>query len=770
MANYGQFSGVAINWLTFGSSNHYLDPTHLVTESYFLRSPMNTTYNQLVKSIINPRHFIEWPNVHLPIMEGHIVREDQTICNHFNMPIILHNHISIFHYRGKSKEYHIFTKIKRHIDLDQLKTPIINAHRKGGDSFFEIYYSNVLLWEISNYLACNCVEDLTMFKLIPQLKKRLKLETPTAMTPNILDYLVIDYPNYIKKFPVIQTYINNNKNYFNHSLLPLLFHYWFIFDEKKDNIVSLKPARELIKNINLDHYKTPIFRDFVNAEYNTLFGIDGISPEIQITDNIIYKYYLDTLIMLPNNFDIAHYRSHHPQLSQLNEFEMIKHWLTQITYQESLITKPLSRCKTRLLIMDCLFPFIYGHWRIVEINYLLTHPDFDVDILINPYAHTANTSVNENMIISFQRYYKLYPHLDNYNILIFNPEFNVLNQFNKSIDGTQFNGQIDAQFLLTKKSMYDFRKYDVAYSIFLQVRNSNVQLIKQKWWPSVCKIYPGGGYFYDDRLTAPYLIEMNKYNETVIVTQEFIAKSVGRYVTNMKKIYGVPIVTSDMPYIEKSSLNKNKLDICFSSLGFHPKKGFNNYLALAQHFLDQHKNLDITFHVIGISSASTQAKLLTNTIYHGIKTPNDLFAFYADTIDIIVSPIVALTESGDPDGFPLGSEAMVQGCIPILCDPHNANQQYGFNDTESLIMPIFDLNKTETFIISLYNDTHKRHAMSLSIANKSRYLLGPEKQLYPVVDILLNAVVKYRTENVIKQVPEAFMGGCPIDEAILIGH
>lgn len=779
LQNYEQYSGLAINWMNFGSSNHYLEPHGLVTESYFLRPPINHPYNQLVKSIINPREFLEWPNVHLPKMTGVIVKEDKTICTHFNDTLIHHKKISLFHYRAKSKEYHLFTKIKRHISLDRLKTPIINAHRKGGDGFFEYYYSNLLLWEVTNILTCNCIEDLTIFKSIPELKKRLKISTPTSSEPSILDNLMIDHIDYLKKFPEILTYINQNRkafdyfDNFNNSLMPILFHYWFIFHEKNPQMVSLKPAREILKNINLHHYKTPQFAHFIKSEITKAMeslDIKTMKEKIILTDNIIYKYYLDSILSLPLDFDLKYYISQNPNFSQLPTFDVIKQFYLHGIHRASFYHPPYGKDKIRLLLMDCLFPFIYGQWRTVEINYLLTHPQFEVDILINPYFFHANEIVKENMVIAFQRYYQLFPYLNDYNILIFNPEFNVLNQFNKHIDGTTFNKALNAQFLLTKHKDFDFRRYDLGYSIFLAVRNANSYLIKQQWWPSICKIYPGGGYLYNENLINKDLIEMNQYNETAIVTQDFIAKTVEKYLPNIVKIYGVPILSpgKDMtPYVEKSF--SNKLDICFSSLGFNPKKGFHNYIAIVQRFVDHYPSLNIKFHVVGIDSSNPMAKPFSNLTYHGTKTPNDLFAFYSNIIDIIISPINYL-ENGDPDGFPLGSEAMIQGCIPILCDLHGCNQHFGFTNDESLIIKTFDLETITSFILSLYNDPLKKKNMSHAIAMKSRALLGPEKQLYPVVKTLMTTVAKSRIKEALKEIPQDYIGGCPLDKAFKLAE
>jgi hypothetical protein len=760
MKNYKNYAGLAINWLTFGSTNHYLDPDQLVTESYFMRPPINHPYNQLVKSIINPRLFLGWPNVHLPLMNGVIVREDESVCTHFNDKNIMHKLISLFHYRGKSKEFYLFGKIQRHIDLSQLKTPVINAHRKGGDSFFEIYYSNVLMWEASNMIDCNCIEDLTIFKQLPSLKKRLGLKTSTVSQPTLLDYQLIDYEDYISKTPALKTYINENRVMFNHSLLPMVYHYWFIFDEKKTDRVKLGPARSLLKKVDLDHYRTETFRNFIESQVNS-------SEKIVVTDNLIYKYHMDFVLGLPRSFDWSYYISQSSTLSDLNEYGAINHWYSNGLSRGSFCGRRLGGEKIRLLILDCLFPVLFGQWRTVEINYLLSHPDFDVDILINPYSHLVNEFAGENMIISFERYYQLYPHLNDYNIMIFNPEFNVINRFNKKIDGTVFNKTVNAQFLLTKNRDFDFRAYDLAYSIFFGVRNENSFLVNQKWWPSVCKIYPGGGYLYNEQINSKLLKEMDLNNETAIVTQEFIAQTCSKYLKNVKKIYGVPIISPEMTFKEKV-FSDNKLEVCFSSLGYNPKKGFENYISIARRFLEKHPDLKIKFHVVGIPGTNPKAVNLSNITYHRIMPPNQLSSFYSNQIDVIVSPIVAVVEGGDPDGFPLGSEAMIHGCIPVLCDPHGGNQQFGFNETDSLVMVRFNLDRTEQFLLSLYNDLKLRHSMSQAIAKKSQVVFSPEKQLNPVVDVLMTTVAKTRTERLLADIPTDFIGGCDLTKAKLI--
>jgi len=134
LLKYGEFPGLAINWLCFGSSNNYTEPDKLVLESYFLRPPRDHPDNECVKSIVNPRHVKEWHSVHIPTVDGTILRPDLSPCiavqgvNLCTQPV-QHDEMVVFHYRRKSKEYCIFTKIGRLVDLKILKTPIVNSHQ-----------------------------------------------------------------------------------------------------------------------------------------------------------------------------------------------------------------------------------------------------------------------------------------------------------------------------------------------------------------------------------------------------------------------------------------------------------------------------------------------------------------------------------------------------------------------------------------------------------------------------------------------------------------
>lgn len=389
----------------------------------------------------------------------------------------------------------------------------------------------------------------------------------------------------------------------------------------------------------------------------------------------------------------------------------------------------------KLLIFDVLFPTQLGQWRTTEINYFLDHPDFSTDIYISSYVNINGINIKQ----SFEEYYKNYNSLNGYNIIIFDPAYNFLNVFNKNFDGTKFNRQSHGSFLLTKDANVDWKKYDVAYSIFLIVRETNSWLIDLKYWPSLCKIYPGGGFMYNENRMRGILTKIHQNNESVICSHHFIREVIDKYnIKNSYTIYGGPLLEENANLVRTyESAQKGKLNVCFTSFSFAPGKGWPLYVQLFKFFKGKFPSHDITFHVIGPISAGTFSN--HKTIFHGFLSPQSMRKIYTEKIDIIVSPLQGNVYES-PNGFPIGGEAMICGCIPIMCDPHDSNPYFGFDDTDSLIMKTFDLDRIVKFILELYDNVDKRVQMSKNILQKSQRLLGTEIQLKPVENIIKSLV------------------------------
>lgn len=410
--------------------------------------------------------------------------------------------------------------------------------------------------------------------------------------------------------------------------------------------------------------------------------------------------------------------------------------------------------KTKLLIVDIIFPCTIGNWRTSEIHFFLNNPNFVTDILVSPYFEGIERTTSRSLVDIFKEYYDTYPHLKGYNIFIFNKKRNAINQFNKStlsdgkiFDGTKFNGLIPGDYLFSKSENLTPSSYDVCYCIFMKSFASNIAAIDKYSWPVVCKVYPGGGYFGRCKGNDLNMLSLKVRNASAIVTQPFIYNHALDFLPreNVLPIYGVPTVDTldHPPYIPKA-LKPYQIDICFSSFGYNERKGMSSFIKLATYFSEHNdssiSDVKIYFHICGMVGSSA----LKNLTYHGVKPIKELIIFYSETVDIFVSPNV-YDNRKEPDGFPLGTEAMIQGCIPIICDPLNCNiglSKDMFNENDSLVMTSFDFQKSIAFIIDLCKDPAKRLQMSHRVAEKSRYLFGPEKQLHPVEKFLLSTARK----------------------------
>lgn len=396
--------------------------------------------------------------------------------------------------------------------------------------------------------------------------------------------------------------------------------------------------------------------------------------------------------------------------------------------------------RIRLLLIDMLFPNCSATWRTVEINWLLSAPDYDTDILVSGYQdHLLTEGTTRDCVATLQNYAKHYQHLRGYNILIFNPKYNALNCMNESIDGTLFNGKCPADFLFTRHHTFNPAEYEAVYSIFLAMRERNDWLISHLSCPSITKIYPGGGYHSDPKHGLPICSQMEKRGEYAIYTQPFMEPVLSRYLTNLIPIYGGPLIPLGATKKRKELAKPGELHICFTAFSFGAGKGYDNYLSLARYFAPL--GLPIYFHVVGPNPPSTGS---SNILSHGYMDPEDLERLYQETIDVIVSPVIG---GSYPDGFPLGGEAIIQGCIPIQCDPHDGNIHCGFDSRDSLIMKTWDLDRTVGFIMALLQNPQIRLQMSWAAQDRVHTLFDPFYQLGRVDGVLKKAAMSYRKRN-----------------------
>ena len=342
--------------------------------------------------------------------------------------------------------------------------------------------------------------------------------------------------------------------------------------------------------------------------------------------------------------------------------------------------------KKRILLTDILFPNKYAKWRLVEIHHFMS--DYDTDIMVIK-------RINMFSGITFDFDYDLLNEkfeLHNYNILIFNPSFNYINKYNTNFDGTKYNKLLNCDYLLQKTKFknipFDINNYNFVYHIFLMnyLMFNKYFLYEQK--KQFIHLYPGGG-FQDYNC-----IDKIHSDANIIPTQQFISKLIKN--NSFLNIYGGPFFYKDEKYREKSF--NEKVCICFTSLGNIHEKGADVYVSLVNKFYEKYPvNDDFSFISIGNCISSEYI-----TQYNAMDQLT-LSNFYNKNVDILIS-----LDSGIAlNGFPLGIESIIEGCILLTTDVHNQNILNKFNFDNFFIINRNDLDDIINKILFLKNIQHR---------------------------------------------------------------
>ena len=94
--------------------------------------------------------------------------------------------------------------------------------------------------------------------------------------------------------------------------------------------------------------------------------------------------------------------------------------------------------------------------------------------------------------------------------------------------------------------------------------------------------------------------------------------------------------------------------------------------------------------------------------YTGLMNQEHLDTFYREKIDIYINPEPGLHFNG----WPLGTEAMIQGAVMITTDPLGMNNHYHFTKDEMVIVPVGGAEEIATAVVELVNDRALLHRVS----------------------------------------------------------
>lgn len=307
----------------------------------------------------------------------------------------------------------------------------------------------------------------------------------------------------------------------------------------------------------------------------------------------------------------------------------------------------------KILVVDCLYPNKYSQWRNAEITSFIKQ--YQADVLV----YKTNNFAGQAFEVDFDHsiYHGLH---QDYNILIFDPQYNYCNQFNHRLDGTEFNNLYAGSYVLTQGTDFDIHRYDAVYHIFLgvyQLVNRDYQLPFHKQF---IHLYPGGG------LASP--LDLVKIDTAVkLITTHPDSTHWAESRPHMQALLG-PFLEKDQAIL--TNVSKQRLGICFSSLGHGHAKGDMAYLAIAEYYRNNYPNHAVDFYSVGNCSRSAYIKHFDAMDFRALSN------FYKNHIDLYVN----LETGAEFNGWPLGIEAAVQGAVLLTTDSRQSASKYRVPD------------------------------------------------------------------------------------------
>lgn len=369
----------------------------------------------------------------------------------------------------------------------------------------------------------------------------------------------------------------------------------------------------------------------------------------------------------------------------------------------------------RGLITDLLFPSKFAKWRINEIRSFIDN--FDMDILV---VNKIHNYCGNNYTLDYNELKETHM-LDKYDILIFNPIYNSLNQYNTDINGIKYNGKYPGAYLfrLKKYRQAGFElNYDFIYHIFIICFETFNTYYKYDYNKQYIHLYPGGGRYYD----------IVKYpNVNIISTQYFISNfiKISKLPNKYINIYGAPYIYKDELLIQKT-INTKTLKICFTSLGNIIEKGADIYIKIAEKYKNMYPNDDIIFYGIGIVPTSPIITKMNPL------PQSELDIFYRDNIDIIFN----LDRGNLLNGWPLGVEGAIYGALLLTTNNDNMNILNNYNFNEFLLINSNNIDDIINKIKMLYIDRELLNKLSIELQTKVHHLFSFDRTMKLIFEFI----------------------------------
>lgn len=341
----------------------------------------------------------------------------------------------------------------------------------------------------------------------------------------------------------------------------------------------------------------------------------------------------------------------------------------------------------RVLLTDILFPNAFAKWRLVEIQSFIN--TYDTDIMV---IHRTNDFAGIHFTLDYEKLDKSLGLSENYDILIFNPMYNELNNYNPpDFDGSSFNTDDPVtrpcDYLFQKRQYRDVFFYSGdGVNLDMYAKIYHIFLMNYRYFQSLfphfppdrqfIHLYPGGCFSCADDI-------LSIHPETrVICTQHFITSMFAdrfpeKPLSMILNAYGATYFCKGEAITHRKNYKSKEdpLCVCFTSMGVGKEKGADDYLQI----VDQYTTLyGETVYFISIGTCPPHP----HVTHYNAMTQHDLSLFYQTHVDVILN----LETGFGFHGFPLGVEAAVEGCLLLTTDVRDSNQGNGFNLDSFLIL------------------------------------------------------------------------------------
>lgn len=369
-----------------------------------------------------------------------------------------------------------------------------------------------------------------------------------------------------------------------------------------------------------------------------------------------------------------------------------------------------------ILVLDHMFPSKYAKWRIEGLKAMV---DAGADILVSK----VSTFANINFDVDYEEM-KEYYGLQNYNILIFDPQYNYLNKYNNNFDGTKFNkfSTIKYSYMFTKGKIFDLNQYKQIYHMFLSSYKKFNDIFAIPRDKQIIHLYPGGSFNNSSDLNR-----IDKHTK-VISTHPHVSRMLKDHGHKFIECFGSTCLPKDH-VIKHKKINTDKvLRICFSNMGDTIYKGVNIFFEIMGQ-CNSVKNLE--WHFVG-STFRLPKNPPKNLIYHKPMSQTDLDKFYYEKIDILIN-----AENGTQfNGWPLGVEAALQGVVLCTTDSFDANSYFKYTPNMMMISQPISIRRIAQFIARVQSDRKLLHDMSIAIQEHTTNHFSYENQQKKILEYI----------------------------------